>query len=295
MDKDQTYLHLPASSRREPPCTPTEKRVIVAVSVSASAVIVMLFLVAVFSVSVPAGHVGVMVRFGSVEDQHLEPGLHFIGFFTTVELMNVQTRIVAMEEDVPSKEGLSVHLEAAALFHLDRDSAVAIYKQIGVNYLDVVVVPQFRSILRSITSGHDAKDLYTAAARSTMTQDLKDELTKSVQPYGIVIESTPLKKITLPQTIQNAIQAKLQAEQETQRMEFVLTKEAKEAERKKIEAQGIQEFQDIVRKGIDEHLLRWKGIEATERIAESHNSKLVMIGSGTAGGLPVILNPPDAA
>ena len=103
------------------------------------------------------------------------------------------------------------------------------------------------------------------------------------------METTPLRRVGLPAGLTASIEQKLQAEQESQRMQFVLTKEKQEADRKRIEAQGIADFQKIVTQGISDNLLRWKGIEATLKIAESSNSKVVIIGSGK-DGLPVILD-----
>lgn len=109
-----------------------------------------------------------------------------------------------------------------------------------------------------------------------------------VASRGVVVEKLPLRKVGLPPSLSTAIEAKLQAEQQSQQMQFVLTKEKQEAERKRIEATGIADFQAIVTKGISEPLLKWKGIEATEKLAASNNTKVVIIGSGK-DGLPVIL------
>ncbi|HQH41416.1 MAG TPA: hypothetical protein PK825_06715, partial [Bacteroidales bacterium] len=106
---------------------------------------------------------------------------------------------------------------------------------------------------------------------------------------GIVIEASPLRRIALPEGLRAAIEEKLRAEQESQRMQFVLAKERQEADRKRIEAQGISDFQNIVSKGISEQLLRWKGIEATEKLANSTNTKVIVIGAGK-DGLPLILD-----
>jgi regulator of protease activity HflC (stomatin/prohibitin superfamily) len=114
------------------------------------------------------------------------------------------------------------------------------------------------------------------------------ELSKVVSPRGIIIEATPLRNVGLPSQLTEAIEQKQRADQESQRMEFVLTKEKQEADRKRIEAQCIADFQKIVATGISDQLLRWKGIEATLKIAESQNAKVVIIGSGK-DGLPIIL------
>ncbi len=111
---------------------------------------------------------------------------------------------------------------------------------------------------------------------------------KLVEPRGVTVESTPLRRIGLPQRLAQAIEEKLSAEQESQRMEFVLLKEKQEADRKRIEAGGIADFQKIVSLGISDQLLKWKGIEATMEIAKSANAKVIVIGSGK-DGLPLIL------
>ncbi len=129
--------------------------------------------------------------------------------------------------------------------------------------------------------------LYTAD-RALMANKLKTELSAVVGPRGIVIEETPLRSVKLPQGVIDAITLKAAAEQDAQKMEFVLQKERQEAERKRIEAQGIKDFQKIVSEGISDKLLAWKGIEATENIAKSENAKTVIIGSGK-NGLPIIL------
>jgi prohibitin 1 len=122
-----------------------------------------------------------------------------------------------------------------------------------------------------------------------LAKTIYEDLVKLVAARGVIVESTPLRNIDLPRKVTDAIEDKLKAEQESQRMEFILTKEKQEAERKRIEARGISDFQNIVAQGISEPLLRWKGIEATEKLASSPNAKVVIIGSGK-DGLPVILD-----
>jgi prohibitin 1 len=190
--------------------------------------------------------------------------------------------------DVPSKEGLTVQLELSALFHLNPEKAAEVYKTIGPDYLHVVLVPQFRSVARGVTASYDARALYTSE-REMLAMSILKELQAIVEPRGITVESTPLRKVGLPAGLTASIEEKLRAEQDSQRMQFVLLKEKQEAERKRIEAQGIADFQAIVTKGISEQLLRWKGIEATEKIAASTNTKVVIIGSGK-DGLPLILD-----
>jgi prohibitin 1 len=150
-----------------------------------------------------------------------------------------------------------------------------------------VVKPQFRSAIRGVTVRHDAKDLYTSS-REMITNEIFEGLVTDLNKRGIMVENILLRRIQLPQSVVEAINSKLAAEQEAQRMRFVLAKEEQEAERKRIEAQGIQNFQRIVSQGISDQLLRWKGIEATSHLAESSNSKVVIIGG--KDGLPLIFN-----
>jgi|EP00670_Eutreptiella_braarudii_P009759 regulator of protease activity HflC (stomatin/prohibitin superfamily) len=238
--------------------------------------------------TVPAGHVGVVDVFGSVKPDPLHPGISIVNPFAKVVHMSVRTQLIEVAEEVPTKEGLAVHLEAAALFYLKPSHATTMYRLVGQDYLNTVVKAQFRSVVREVTSGHEAKDLYTSA-RLEMTRALKDGFAALVQSRGIAVEETPLKKLELPAALQATIENKLEAEQASQKMQFLLDKERQEAKRKSIEAGGISTFQQVVSGDISTGMLRWKGIEATERLAEDPNPKTVIIGGGK-GGVPMILN-----
>jgi regulator of protease activity HflC (stomatin/prohibitin superfamily) len=236
---------------------------------------------------IPAGHTGVIDFLGYVSDNTLKPGVSLVNPMANVEKMSIKTQELKEMMNVPSKEGLSVELEISLLFKLNSEKANEIYKTVGPNYADIILVPQFRSVVRGVTARYEAKALYTAS-REKLAGEIVDELTKLVDPRGITIEQAPLRQIILPPRLTQSIEEKLQAEQESQRMAFILKKEEQEADRKRIEAKGIADFQEIVSKGISEQLLKWKGIEATEKLAGSQNSKVVIIGSGK-DGLPIIL------
>jgi regulator of protease activity HflC (stomatin/prohibitin superfamily) len=237
---------------------------------------------------VPAGNVGVVDFFGTVSQTTLKAGINLINPLARVVKFSVKTEELKETMDVPSKEGLTVQLEISALFHLNPDKAAEIYKSVGENYVEILLVPQVRSVSRGVTAGYDARALYTSE-REVLAQMIMADLEKLVEPRGITIEATPLRRVGLPAGLTASIEEKLRAEQESQRMQFVLTKEKQEAERKRIEAQGISDFQNIVTRGISEPLLRWKGIEATEKIAASQNAKVIIIGAGK-DGLPLILD-----
>jgi len=253
----------------------------------------LLVLVVLSITTIPAGHVGIVDTFGSVSERPLGPGMSFVNPFAKVVPMSLQTQIITVSENVPTKEGLDVHLEAAALVRLQPKKAVEMYTAIGQKYIDTAVVPQFRSVIRAITSGHDAKDLYAASTRESMGLSLHNELSTLLNARGLKVMECLLKKLELPARLHAAIEDKLQAEQASQKMQFVLQKQKQEAERLVIEAKGIAQYQKIVSADITETLLRWKGIEATEKLANSANAKVVVIGSGSQGGLPLILNPKD--
>ena len=236
---------------------------------------------------IPAGHTGVIDFLGYVSDNTLKPGVNIVNPMANVEKMSIKTQELKEMMNVPSKEGLPIDLEISLLFRLDSDKANQIYKTVGPNYVEIILVPQFRSVVRGVTARYEAKALYTAS-REKLVGEIVEELEKLVGPRGITIEQAPLRQIQLPDGLRKSIEEKLQAEQESQRMEFILTREKQEADRKRIEAKGIADFQEIVSKGISEQLLKWKGIEATEKLANSQNSKIVIIGSGK-DGLPLIL------
>jgi len=236
---------------------------------------------------IPAGHTGVIDFLGNVSDETLKPGVNLVNPMANIEKMSIKTQEMRELMSVPSKEGLSVDLEISLLFRLNSEMANQIYKTVGPNYVDIILVPQFRSVVRGVTARYEAKALYTAS-REKLAEEILSELEKLVGPRGITVEQAPLRQIKLPERLTKSIEEKLQAEQESQRMAFILLKEAQEADRKRIEAKGISDFQNIVAKGISDQLLKWKGIEATEKLANSPNTKVIVIGSGK-DGLPLIL------
>jgi regulator of protease activity HflC (stomatin/prohibitin superfamily) len=236
---------------------------------------------------VPAGSVAVVDVFGDVSSTTLKPGINIVNPFAEVVHFSVKTQEIKEAAEVPSKEGLTVQLELSVLYHLNPDEADDVYRTLGEDYAEILLVPFFRSVTRGVTAEYEAKALYTSE-REELAQRIQTELARKVAPRGIVIEGTPLRKIALPAKVTDAIEDKLKAEQESQRMQFILTKEKQEAERKRVEAQGVADFQRIVSEGINDNLLKWKGIEATEELARSTNAKVIVIGSGE-NGLPLIL------
>lgn len=236
---------------------------------------------------IPAGSVGVVDFFGTVSDNTLKSGINFVNPLARIVKMSIKTQEIKEVMDVPSKEGLTVQLEVSLLYHLNPEKAADVYKTVGEEYETIIIEPQFRSVTRGVTASFEAKALYTSE-REHLSLLLLSEIVKATAERGITVEAAPLRRVTLPAGLSASIEQKLQSEQESQRMQFVLTKEKQEADRKRIEAQGISDFQKIVNQGLNSQLLQWKGIEATEKLANSSNTKVIIVGG--KDGLPLIFD-----
>jgi prohibitin 1 len=236
---------------------------------------------------VPTGNVGVLTLFGRVTGEVLPEGIHLINPLKTNNEMSIQTQTIKESASVPSSEGLVMNLDTSLIYHLNPDKAADVFQKISGNYEAVVVEPTLRAAIREATASHTANALYTGE-REMVAKQISDQLTSELNKRGLLVENVLLRDIQLPQTLKASIEAKQQAEQEALAMNFRLQKEKQEAERKRIEAAGIRDFQQIVAQGISPALLEWKGIEATELLAKSPNSKVVVIGNNK-NGLPLIL------
>lgn len=248
-----------------------------------------IILVLASTTSIPTGNVGVLTLFGKVTGETLGEGIHLVNPLKSVQKLSIQTQAVKESASVPSNEGLMLALDTSLLFHLDKSKAAEVYQSVGADYADKIVEPMLRSEIRASTSAHTANALYTNA-RELVQQQIQDSLTKQLAPHGVIVENVLLRDVQLPAMLKGSIEAKQQAEQDALRMNFILQKEKQEAERKRIEAQGIADFQKIVATGISTQLLEWKGIEATEKLATSSNAKVVVIGN-PKNGLPLVLEP----
>jgi prohibitin 1 len=258
------------------------------VSGFAAVILALLALLQCFT-QIPAGHVGVVDFFGVVSDKTLLAGINPVNPLATVTKYTIQTQEHKEAMQVLSREGLTIGLEVSALYRLNPDSAARVYKTVaGGDYQTIILIPQFRSICRAVTASFQASALYSTE-RERLGATIQEELAKTVSPRGVIIENTPIRNVALPSQLTEAIETKQRADQESQRMEFILTKEKQEADRKRIEAKGIADFQAIVAAGISDQLLRWKGIEATEKLAASPNTKVIIVGAGK-DGLPIILD-----
>jgi prohibitin 1 len=236
---------------------------------------------------VDAGNVGVLSLFGKVTGEILPEGIHLVNPFKINNQMSVRTQEIKESASVPSSEGLVINLDTSLIYHLNPARAADVYQKLGPRYLEIVVEPTLRAAIREATASHTANALYTGE-REQVARQINSQLAAQLNARGIEVEGVLLRDIQLPLTLKASIEAKQQAEQEALAMSFKLQRERQEAERKRIEAQGVHDFQQIVSQGISPALLEWKGIEATESLARSPNTKVVVIGN-SKNGLPLIL------
>lgn len=216
---------------------------------------------------VPAGSVGVVDFFGHVSPTALKSGLNLVNPLAKVIPMSIRTLEDKETMSVPSKEGLTIELEISALFHLAPEHAVDVYRTVGPRYAGVLFVPQFRAAARGVTGGSEAKALYTSE-REALGRLIIDHLQLLVQERGIVVENVLLRKVALPPTVRDAIEQKLRAEQDFERMRFVNQREEMEAERKRIEAKGVRDSQAIISETLTPQYLNYLWIR---NLAENSN------------------------
>ena len=237
---------------------------------------------------VGTGHVGVLTLFGKVQtDGTLGEGIHLISPLKTNNELSIQTQTLKESASVPSSEGLMMSLDTSLIYHLNPERAAEVFQKIGADYENVVVEPTLRSAIREATASHTANALYTGE-REMVAKQIFDQVSTRAQGARLDCGECSAARHSVACHLKSAIEAKQQAEQESLAMNFRLQKETQEAQRKRIEAAGVRDFQQIVAQGITPSLLEWKGIEATENLAKSPNSKVVVIGNNK-NGLPLIL------
>ncbi len=237
---------------------------------------------------IPTGNIGVVDSFGKVAQNSLAPGVHLVNPFAKVIQFSTRLKDVKENVDTTSQEGLTLNLDVSLQYKLDPQKAVELYQKIGTSETDILS-SRFRSTIRKITATYPANAIYSSK-RQEVAKQLNQQLTQQLKSLGFIVEETLLRNVVLPETVQAAIQQKLKAEQESQQMAFVLQKERQEAERKRIEAKGLSDYQKIISQGLNAQILRLKMIEANEKLAQSPNSKIVILGGGEQG-LPMILQP----
>jgi regulator of protease activity HflC (stomatin/prohibitin superfamily) len=251
-------------------------------------------------VFIPAGHAGVLwSRFfgGTVMNKIYRPGAHLILPWDVMTLYDLRVQLESKELDVLTSDGLHSTVDIAFRFQVEERNLTTLHEFVGPNYLDKLVVTDVASQTRRIFSQYLPEDAFThrreyiedaiqAAVDKNLLENFNPTFAANVR--FIVMDDVMIRSVKLPEPVAQAIERKVQEYHRAQQYTFTLDAERKEAERKAIEAEGVRRFQDIVRPGLSDNYLRWRGIEATLSLAQSTNSKTVIIGSGP-GGLPIIL------
>lgn len=249
---------------------------------------------------VGAGEAGVQVLFGSVQDGVLKSGLNFVNPLVSVEKMDIKTQAYTMSSihdegqqqgddaiSTLSSDGLTLKLDVTVWYRLNENDAPQVYRTIGTDYIEKIVRPAVRTAIRDVSVGYSATDIYSIK-REDFVRDVTKNLEGAFTGRGIVLERVLLRNVELPEKVRAAIDEKIAAEQKAQQMVYVLQKEKQEAERKRVEAQGIADYNKIVSQSINDQVLQLKGIEATLELAKSQNSKMVIM---NGKNMPLIFGP----
>ena len=248
---------------------------------------------------VDAGEVGVQKLFGQVQDRVLESGLNLVNPFVNVANINVRTQNYTMsgvhdegkkEGDdairILSSDGLELILDLTVLYHVNKSDAPRIVREIGEDYETVLVRPITRTKIRDNAVYYAAVDLYSVK-RDEFQQRIYKDIEANFKQRGLTLEQLLVRNITLPSSVKLTIESKINAEQDAQKMQFVLQKEKQEAERKRVEAQGIADYQRILSTGLSDKLLQYEQIKAQKELALSQNAKVIVMNGKSA---PILIS-----
>ncbi len=250
-------------------------------------------------VQINAGQIGVKSLFGKVQNDVLSSGLHFINPFVEVQRLDIKTQNYTMSgindagtqsgDDairVLTSDGLEVTIDLTVLYKLLPSEAPRLIRETGVDYTDKIVRPLTRTKIRDNSVYYEAVSLYSNK-RDEFQQRIFKSIDEDFKKRGLILEQLLVRNITLPQSVKATIEQKINAEQDAQKMQFVLLKEKQEAERKRVEAQGIADYQRIINIGLTDQQLQYEQIKAYLELAKSPNSKVIIMGKGNA---PIILD-----
>jgi regulator of protease activity HflC (stomatin/prohibitin superfamily) len=260
---------------------------------------IVLGILAASVVQIGAGEVGVQTLYGKVENDVLNSGLHLINPLMAVEKMDTKTQNYTMsairdegakEGDdairVLSSDGLEVVIDLTVLYRVLPTDAPRIVRETGLDYTNKIVRPLARTRIRDNAVYYDAVSLYSTK-RDEFQHRIFESITGEFQKRGLVLEQLLVRNITLPQAVKTSIEQKMTAEQDAQKMQYVLQKEQQEAQRKRVEAQGIADYQHIISESLTDRQLQYETIKAQLEIAKSPNAKVIIMGKGNT---PVMLD-----
>jgi regulator of protease activity HflC (stomatin/prohibitin superfamily) len=250
---------------------------------------------------IDAGTIGVQSVFGKVSPNVLDNGLNFVNPLAEVAVFDTKTQnytmsAVANEGEqkgddairVLSADGLEVVIDLTVLYKIMPEKAPAIFKGIGADYKDKIIRPVTRTRIRDNAVYYDAVALYSKR-RDEFQNRIYQSIDKDFRSRGLILEQLLIRNINLPESVKKTIESKINAEQEAQKMEFVLQKEKQEAERKRVEARGIADYQTIIALSLTERQLQYESIKAQKELAASPNAKVIIMGS--KGNVPLLVSP----
>lgn len=245
------------------------------------------------------GQIGVKVLFGSIQNDVMGSGLHFINPLMDIKRLDVKTQNYTMSgvndeghktgDDairVLTSDGLEVTIDLTVLYRIVSSEAPRLLKETGDDYEDKIVRPLTRTKIRDNAVYYQAVDLF-GSKRDEFQQRIYKSIEDDFKKRGLMLEQLLVRNITLPNSVKASIESKINAEQDAKKMEFVLQKEKQEAERKRVEAQGIADYQHIINTGLTDQQLQYEQIKAMKELALSSNAKVIVMGKGST---PLIIN-----
>src|SRR5512143_1240160 len=230
---------------------------------------------------VESGHRGIVFKTlgGGTSRTLLSEGMHVMPFWNGVIPYDLRVHELKEALSVLSNNGLAIRVDASVRYRPRPEELYELQTQIGPNYAEIMVAPVVRSEARKVFGRYAPEEIYSTK-REEIERQIYDEVKKALEGKHVVVEAILVRDVELPTAIQAAISDKLAEEQRSQKMKFTLDRERQEAQRKQIEAEGINKYQAIVRQGLTPEYLQYKGIEATTKIAESPNTKVIIVGAG---------------
>lgn len=243
--------------------------------------------------TVPTGRVGVeWSPLKGTSQKTLTEGIHVVSPFSRVYHVDLREQEREDSLDVLANNGLDIKLTSSILYQPVESDVYQLITQTGAEYYATLVSPYVRSSARKVVGRYSPEEIYSSK-REQIEREIREEVSHKLEGKHVQVNAVLIREVHLPPAVQTAIQTKLEEEQKALQMQFVLERTRQEAVRKHIEALGIADYQSIISKGLNDQVIEWKGIEATEKLAESPNSKVIIVGSGK-NGLPVILNTGNA-
>ena len=227
---------------------------------------------------------------GGTLKEPLGEGYHLVSPFSEIYQYDLREQEHQESLDVLANNGLSIVLDTSILFKPVSSELYLLQTEIGPDFYRVLLGPLLRSGARKVVGRYSPEEIYSTK-REEVEREIFTEVNRKLQSKHVQVDGILIRNVHLPKIVQEAIELKLQQEQRALAMQFVLDKERKESERKKIEAAGIADYQQLIGKGLTEMLLQWKQIEALEKLSQSPNSKTIILGGGK-GNIPMILDRP---